>query len=218
MTFQLPELPYAFDALEPVVDAQTMELHYGKHHEGYTTKLNKALEDTDLKNEPIETILASLDSLPAKKQSDVRNNGGGYYNHSLFWQIMAPESSHESIDSQSQLQSSINSTFGSLQKFKEKFEQAALGQFGSGWAWLCSNKDGELQICSTPNQDNPLMDLKSKGNVGSPILGLDVWEHAYYLKYQNKRADYVKAWWSIVNWTRVAENLELAMQDKSLID
>ena len=191
MAFQLPDLPYAFDALEPHIDAQTMEIHHGKHHAGYTSKLNDAVQGTEMENMSIEEILKQ-GNLPTA----VRNNGGGYHNHDLFWKVMSPQGGGEPSG---ELASAINDAFGSFDAFKEEFTKAAGGRFGSGWAWLVSN-NGTLEITSTPNQDSPLMEGKT------PLLGLDVWEHSYYLKYQNKRPDYISAWWNVVNWDQVAEN------------
>ncbi len=194
MAFELPNLPYAFDALEPHIDAKTMEIHHGKHHKAYTDNLNKAIEGTDLEGASIEEILKTGTGNPA-----VRNNGGGYYNHNLFWEWMSPNGGGEPTG---ELAQTINDTFGSLQGFKDEFAKAAAGRFGSGWAWLIK-KDGKLQITSTPNQDNPLMPVAEVQ--GIPILGLDVWEHAYYLNYQNRRPDYVTAFFNVVNWDKVAE-------------
>jgi len=197
MAFELPKLPYAFDALEPHIDARTMEIHHGKHHNGYTTNLNKAIEGTDLEDKDIHEILTNLDM----NNGAVRNNGGGFFNHSLFWEIMSPEGGGKPSG---ELGDAINAAFGSFEAFKEKFAAAAGTRFGSGWAWLCVNKGGKLEICSTPNQDNPLM--PGSGCEGYPILGLDVWEHAYYLNYQNRRPDYITAFFNVINWDRVAEN------------
>ena len=195
MAFKLPSLPYAADALEPHIDAKTMEIHHGKHHNGYTTKLNSAIEGTALEGKSIEEILGDLDMSNAA----VRNNGGGYYNHCLFWEIMGPDAGEMS----SELSAAIESAFGSFDAFKDAFSKAAATQFGSGWAWLCVHNDGELEVCSTPNQDNPLMkDIKCGG---TPILGLDVWEHAYYLNYQNRRPDYIEAFFKVVNWSEVSK-------------
>ena len=193
MSFNLPSLPYAHDALEPHIDAKTMEIHHGKHHAGYTTKLNAAIEGTDLADKSIEEILSSGNLSPA-----VRNNGGGYYNHCLFWSVMSPNGGGHPSGA---LADAINESFGSFEEFKTAFSNAAATQFGSGWAWLCK-KDGKLCVCSTANQDNPLMD-QSCG--GTPILGLDVWEHAYYLNYQNRRPDYIEAFFNVVNWEEVAK-------------
>lgn len=193
MSFELPKLPYAFDALEPHIDARTMEIHHGKHHAGYTAKLNAAISGTALEGKSIEEILTNLDTA----NGAVRNNGGGFYNHSLFWQVMSPNGGGEPKGA---LSEAITSTFGSFGAFKEKFAQAAATQFGSGWAWLCVHKGGKLEVCSTPNQDNPLM---PNGCGGTPILGLDVWEHAYYLNYQNRRPDYITAFFNVINWDEV---------------
>ncbi len=197
MAFKLPDLPYAYDALEPYIDARTMEIHHTKHHNGYTNNLNKAIAGTEMDNMTIEEILAmGVDKLPTA----VRNNGGGYANHALFWQIMSPNGGGEPTGA---LADALNAAFGSFGAFKEKFETAAKTRFGSGWAWLAVN-GGALEIFSTPNQDSPLMEGKT------PILGLDVWEHAYYLKYQNRRPEYVSAFWNVVNWAKVAENFAAA--------
>ena len=194
MAFELPQLNYAYDALEPHIDAKTMEIHHSKHHNGYTNNLNAAIAGTELENEPIESILRSLDM--ANKA--VRNNGGGFYNHSLFWNIMSPLSKKELSG---ELNESILDAFGSFENFKSAFSKAAATQFGSGWAWLCVHKGGKVEVCSTPNQDNPLMSGVSCG--GTPILGLDVWEHAYYLNYQNRRPDYIEAFFNVINWAEV---------------
>lgn len=196
MSFELPKLPYAFDALEPHIDARTMEIHHDKHHQGYTTNLNKAIEGTNLEGKSIEEILKNLDM----NNSAVRNNGGGYFNHNLFWEVMSPNGGGKPSG---ELAKAIDESFGSFDKFKEEFSNAAKTQFGSGWAWLCVSKGGKLSVSSTPNQDNPLM--PGVGNSGYPILGLDVWEHAYYLNYQNKRPDYVSAFWNVVNWNAVQD-------------
>jgi Fe-Mn family superoxide dismutase len=195
MAFELPRLPYAYDALEPHIDARTMEVHHTKHHNGYTTKLNDAIEGTQLSGKSIEDILKGLDM----SNSAVRNNGGGYYNHSLFWEIMAPDGGGSPSG---ELADAIADAFGSFDAFKEKFTAAAGSRFGSGWAWLCVHEGGRLEICSTPNQDNPLM--PDTGCGGQPILGLDVWEHAYYLNYQNRRPDYISAFYNVINWKKVA--------------
>jgi Fe-Mn family superoxide dismutase len=201
MAFQLPPLPYPFNALEPHIDARTMEIHHDKHHGTYTNNLNKALEEfPDWQNKSIEEILASLDSIPEKIRTTVRNNGGGYANHNLFWEIMGPNKGGEPTGD---LANAINSAFGSFATFKEQFSQAATTRFGSGWAWLIVD-NGRLAITSTPNQDTPLMERKT------PILGLDVWEHAYYLLYQNRRPDYIAAWWNVVNWDEVARRYAAA--------
>ncbi|WBL22234.1 MULTISPECIES: superoxide dismutase [unclassified Zunongwangia] len=195
MAFALPELKYAFDALEPHIDAKTMEIHHDKHHSGYTTKLNKAIDGTDLDGKTIENILKNLDL----SNTAVRNNGGGYYNHNLFWEIMSPDGGGKP---EGDLATAIDSAFGSFEAFKEEFSNAAAGQFGSGWAWLCVHDGGKLEVCSTPNQDNPLMPEVGCG--GTPILGLDVWEHAYYLNYQNKRPAYIDAFFEVIDWKEVA--------------
>lgn len=193
--FELPNLPYEYNALEPFVDAKTMEIHYSKHHVAYTNNLNKALEGVDTNNTSIEAILSELDM----NNKALRNNAGGYYNHKLFWEILSPQggSGPEGL-----LAEKINTSFGSFKIFKERFTQAATSQFGSGWAWLCKKEDGSLCVVSTPNQDNPLMPGIEGG---TPILGLDVWEHAYYLNYQNRRPDYVEAFFNIINWSKVQE-------------
>jgi Fe-Mn family superoxide dismutase len=193
---ELPPLPYPFDALEPYIDARTMEIHHGKHHATYVNNLNKALEaHPDLQRLPLEQLLADLNRVPESIRTAVRNNGGGHWNHSLFWQIMKKGGGGEP---RGDLADAIQRTFGSFAEFKSKFSAAALNRFGSGWAWLFL-KDGKLVVDSTPNQDNPIMEG------GQPIMGLDVWEHAYYLKYQNRRADYIEAWWNVVNWDAIAE-------------
>ena len=201
MAFELPSLPYATDALEPHIDTKTMEIHHGKHHAGYTAKLNGAILGTDLEGKSIENILASAGSAG----SGVRNNGGGFYNHCLFWEIMAPNAGGNPTGD---LAAAIELAFGSFDAFKDAFSNAAATQFGSGWAWLIV-VDGKLQVTSTPNQDNPLMDIAEVK--GSPILGLDVWEHAYYLNYQNRRPDYINAFFNVVNWDKVAELFSLAL-------
>jgi Fe-Mn family superoxide dismutase len=201
MAFTLPDLPYPQDALEPYIDAATMGIHHGRHHHAYVTNLNKAIEGTALDGKSIEEILAGLDM----NNMAVRNNGGGHYNHSLFWTIMAP---HAGGAPSGELAGAIDAAFGSFEAFKEKFSQAAATRFGSGWAWLCVHKGGKLEVCSTPNQDNPLM--PGTGCGGTPILGLDVWEHAYYLKYQNRRPEYIAAFWNVVNWPEVARRYAAA--------
>ncbi|GGM31440.1 superoxide dismutase [Mn] [Paraliobacillus quinghaiensis] len=199
--FELPELPYAYDALEPHIDKETMNIHHTKHHNTYVTKLNAALEGhADLQNKSLEELLSDLDSLPESVRTAVRNNGGGHANHSLFWTLLSPNGGGEPTG---ELASAIKDSFGSLDDFKEKFKAAATGRFGSGWAWLIVD-NGNLVITSTPNQDTPVMEGKK------PILGLDVWEHAYYLKYQNKRPDYVAAFWNVVNWDEVAKLYQAA--------
>ncbi len=196
MAFELPPLPYAFNALEPHIDARTMEIHHGKHHQGYVNNLNKAIEGTPMEGKSIEDILKNLDM----KNAAVRNNGGGHYNHSLFWTLMAPNGGGEP---KGELAEAIKRDLGGFDAFKEKFANAAATRFGSGWAWLSVQKGGKLDVCSTANQDNPLMPEMGCG--GTPILGVDVWEHAYYLHYQNRRPDYLKAWWNVVNWDAVAK-------------
>jgi Fe-Mn family superoxide dismutase len=197
MAFELAPLPYASNALEPHIDARTMEIHHGKHHAAYTTNLNKALENyPELQSKSIEELLSSLDAVPEAIRTAVRNNGGGYANHNLFWSIMGPGKGGQPSGD---LAAAITAAFGSFDAFKEKFAAAAMGRFGSGWAWLVAEKGGAVAITSTPNQDTPIMEHKH------PILGLDVWEHAYYLNYQNRRADYVAAWWNVVDWDAVAK-------------
>mgnify|MGYP000359656252 CR=1 FL=1 len=196
MSFSLPELPYAHDALEPHIDARTMEIHHGKHHAGYTTKLNNAIEGTDLAAKSIEDILIGLDM----KNGAVRNNGGGFYNHRLFWQVMSPNGGGEPTGD---VAKAINDAYGSFEDFKKEFSNAAATQFGSGWAWLCVHPGGKVEVCSSPNQDNPLM--PGVGCGGTPILGVDVWEHAYYLNYQNRRPDYIEAFFNVINWDKVNE-------------
>lgn len=195
--FELPELPYAYDALEPTIDKETMNIHHTKHHNTYVTKLNGALEGhEDLKNKSLNDLISNLDAVPENIRTAVRNNGGGHANHSLFWKLMSPNGGGKPTG---EVADKINDKFGSFEKFQEEFAVAAAGRFGSGWAWLVVN-NGEIEIMSTPNQDNPLMEGKK------PILGLDVWEHAYYLKYQNKRPDYISAFWNVVNWDEVEKN------------
>lgn len=196
--FDLPELGYSFDALEPYIDAKTMEIHHDKHHQTYVTKLNEAIEKTTgLENKTVEVLLTNIKDVPDDVRTAVRNNAGGHYNHSLFWETMKPNSRH---DGHAHLGEAISATFGSKEVFKTKFTEAAVARFGSGWAWLVKAGD-KLEICSTANQDSPLMQSKT------PLLGLDVWEHAYYLKYQNRRPDYIEAWWNVVNWDVVASRL-----------
>jgi Fe-Mn family superoxide dismutase len=195
MSFELPSLKYNYDALEPHIDARTMEIHHGKHHAGYTNNLNNAIDGTPLSGKSIEEILENLDM----SNKAVRNNGGGYYNHSLFWEVMSPNGGGAPNGAVAQ---AINEAYGDFDSFKEVFATAAKTQFGSGWAWLCVHKGGKVEVCSTPNQDNPLM--PGVGCGGTPILGLDVWEHAYYLNYQNRRPDYVNAFFNIINWDKVS--------------
>jgi Fe-Mn family superoxide dismutase len=199
--FQLPELGYSFDALEPYIDAKTMEIHHDKHHATYVSKLNDALEkNSELKNQSIEEILKDIESVPEETRTTVRNNGGGHHNHSLFWECMKPGGAKEPS---AVLSNQLEEAFGSFVDFKSKLADAGIGRFGSGWAWLVINS-GKLEVYSTANQDSPLMEGKT------PILGLDVWEHAYYLKYQNKRPDYIENWWNVVNWSVVEERLSAA--------
>jgi len=199
MAFELPKLGYAYDALEPNIDARTMEIHHSKHHNGYTTKLNGAIAGTDLEGKSIEDILNTLDM----SNGAVRNNGGGFYNHSLFWTVMNPDNKGELSGD---LKNAIMEAFGSFDAFKDTFSNAAATQFGSGWAWLCVLPGGKVEVCSTPNQDNPLMPGVTCG--GTPILGVDVWEHAYYLNYQNRRPDYINAFFNVINWNEVASRYE----------
>jgi len=199
MAFTLPELPYAYDALEPIIDTQTMQIHHGKHHQAYVDNLNNAIKGTEHENDSLETLVAKAGSISAA----VRNNGGGHWNHTFFWESLTPADKAGSMSPR--LSDMINDAFGSFDAFKEKFNQAGMTRFGSGWAWLILDSNLKLAICSTPNQDNPLMDVAEVK--GTPLLGADVWEHAYYLKYQNRRADYLKNFWDIVNWTKVSERL-----------
>ncbi|MCR9014300.1 superoxide dismutase [Aquiflexum gelatinilyticum] len=200
MAFELPKLPYDFNALEPHIDTKTMEIHHGKHHNAYVTNLNNAIAGTDLENKSIEELMKVAGSNAA-----VRNNGGGHYNHSLFWTIMKPNGGGNPTG---EIGAAIDAKFGSFEKFKEEFAKAAATRFGSGWAWLCVDTKKELCVCSSPNQDNPLMDVSECP--GTPILGLDVWEHAYYLNYQNRRPDYVSAFWNVINWEEVAKRYAAA--------
>lgn len=200
MKYTLPELPYAHDALEPHIDSETMTIHHTKHHQGYVDKLNAAIEGTDAANETLEDTLRSI----SKYEPGVRNNAGGHYNHTLFWNVLSPNAK---TAPEGKLAEEINTVFGSLEKFKEQFTQAALTQFGSGWAWLFVKYNGTIGISATPNQDNPLMDTNIT-NQGFPIMGVDVWEHAYYLKYQNKRPDYLDAIWNVLDWSAVEKNYE----------
>lgn len=207
MAYELPPLPYPKEALEPSIDALTMEIHHDKHHGAYVTNLNKAIAGkADLEKKSIEQLIGSLASVPEEIRGAVRNNGGGHANHSMFWKLLGPKTGGAPAGA---LADAIKSTFGSFDAFKEKIEAAGAGRFGSGWAWLVVN-GGKLEVCSTPNQDNPLMGKAIAGCEGKPIFGVDVWEHAYYLKYQNKRADYLKAVWNVVNWSEVAKNYEAA--------
>ncbi len=202
MAFEVPPLPYDYNALEPYIDEATMHYHHDNHHQTYVTNLNNALANhPDLQSKSIEELLSNLEAIPEAIRAAVRNNGGGHWNHTFFWEIMAPNAGGAP---EGELAAAIDATFGSFDAFKEKFKAAALGRFGSGWAWLITDKDGNLSIMSTPNQDNPLMEGKTA------ILGIDVWEHAYYLKYQYKRAAYVDAWWNVVNWKKVAEHYAAA--------
>jgi superoxide dismutase, Fe-Mn family len=201
MAFELPKLPYAYDALEPHMDARTMEIHHTKHHQAYTTNLNNAIAGTDLEGKSIEEILKNI----SKHSAAVRNNGGGYYNHNLFWEIMGPTGG---MEPEGEFGAAIEHAFGSFVGFQEEFAKAATTRFGSGWAWLIVKENGELAVTSSPNQDNPLMDVAE--TKGTPILGLDVWEHAYYLNYQNRRPDYIHAFWNVVNWMEVEKRYHLA--------
>jgi superoxide dismutase, Fe-Mn family len=211
MAFTLPDLPYDYDALEPQIDARTMEIHHSKHHAGYTKKLNAAIEGTDLEKRSIQQILAEVSKHPAA----VRNNAGGFYNHDLFWNILSPDGGGVPDDS-SDIHQRIVNAFGTYEGFQDEFTKAATGQFGSGWAWLCVHDPvGNLFITSTPNQDNPLMD--DAPNKGVPILGLDVWEHAYYLKYQNRRPEYVSAFFDLVNWEEVNTRYQAAIKQVAMI-
>ena len=196
MAFELPKLPYAYDALEPHIDARTMEIHYSKHHQGYTNNLNNAIAGTDLEGKSIEDIITGLDM----NNAAVRNNGGGFFNHSLFWNVMNPE---DKGTLSGELKDAIVAEYGSVDAFKDVFSKAAATRFGSGWAWLCVHKGGKVEVCSTANQDNPLMPGVSCG--GTPILALDVWEHAYYLNYQNRRPDYINAFFNVINWNYVSK-------------
>ncbi|GAA5437216.1 superoxide dismutase [Mn] [Deinococcus sp. A31D244] len=206
MAYELPQLPYAYDALEPHIDARTMEIHHTKHHQAYVDNANKALEGTEFASLSVEELITKLDQVPADKKGALRNNAGGHANHSLFWTVMGPQASGQPSG---ELADAINAAFGSFDAFKEKFEDAAKTRFGSGWAWLVV-KDGALAVVSTANQDSPLMGEAVAGVSGTPILGVDVWEHAYYLNYQNKRPDYLKAFWNVVNWDEVARRYTAA--------
>lgn len=206
MAYTLPELGYAYDALEPHIDARTMEIHHTKHHQAYISKVNDALAGTDLADKPVEQVISNLSAVPSDKQTAVRNNGGGHANHSLFWTIMGPG---KGGSPSGELARAIDSKFGGFDAFKEQFSNAAATRFGSGWAWLYL-KNGELAVGSTANQDNPLMGEQVAGIGGTPILGLDVWEHAYYLNYQNRRPDYITAFWNVVDWDAVAQRYSAA--------
>lgn len=201
MAFKLPELPYAYDALEPHIDARTMEIHHSKHHQAYINNANAALEGHPMADKSVEEVLTNLDAVPAEKKQAIINNAGGHANHSLFWTILGPNAGGSP---DGELGAAINAAFGSFDAFKEKFAAAAATRFGSGWAWLVVNGDGALEVMSTANQDSPLMQGKT------PILGLDVWEHAYYLNYQNRRPDYISSFWNVVNWAKVAEYFKAA--------
>jgi Fe-Mn family superoxide dismutase len=200
MPYEVPPLPYDYNALEPHIDDETMHLHHDKHHQAYVTNANDALEGTEWADRPVQEVLQNLDSIPEDKRAKVRNNAGGHYNHSLFWEWMSPDGGGEPDGA---LREAIDSAFGSFEEFKNKFKAAGVGQFGSGWAWLVHDGSG-LAIVSTPNQDNPISQGKA------PLLGVDVWEHSYYLKYQNRRPDYIDAWWNTVNWSKVAEGFQSA--------
>ena len=207
MAYQLPPLPYPKEALEPNIDAQTMEIHHDKHHGAYVTNVNKAIAGkAELENKSVEELISNIDGVPADIRTTVRNNGGGHANHSMFWKTLGPNSGGAPTG---KLADDIKATFGSFDTFKEKFEAAGMGRFGSGWAWLVVN-GGKLEIVSTANQDNPLMGKSVSGVAGKPVLGCDVWEHAYYLKYQNRRAEYLKAFWNVVNWAEVAKLYDAA--------
>ncbi|GAA4389868.1 superoxide dismutase [Hymenobacter koreensis] len=201
MAFELPQLPYAYNALEPHIDAKTMEIHHTKHHQAYVTNLNNAIAGTELENLSLEELMKQIDKAPAA----VRNNGGGHWNHSLFWTILAPNGGGQPTGP---IADAINAAYGSYDKFKEEFTKAATTRFGSGWAWLCKTADGKVEVCSSPNQDNPLM--PGVGCGGTPILGLDVWEHAYYLNYQNRRPDYIQAFYNVINWDEVNRRFQQA--------
>jgi Fe-Mn family superoxide dismutase len=203
MNYEFPALPYAYDALEPHIDRMTMEIHHTKHHKAYFDKFTAAVQGTDLENKSLNEIFAQVSKAPAA----VRNNGGGFFNHNLFWEILSPNGGGEPTG---ELADAINKKFGSFDELKTKFNDAAATRFGSGWAWLCVKADNSLSVCSSPNQDNPLMDVHDCQ--GTPIMGLDVWEHAYYLKYQNRRPDYISAFWNLVNWGKVADNYKNALK------
>lgn len=206
MAYQVPPLPYAYDALAPHIDTRTMEIHHDKHHQAYVDNANKALEGTEFADMPVEELITKLDSVPADKKTALRNNAGGHANHSLFWTVMGPQGSTQPGG---ELMTAIESAFGSFDDFKKKFEDAAKTRFGSGWAWLVV-QNGKLAVVSTANQDNPLMGEAISGTSGTPVLGVDVWEHAYYLNYQNKRPDYLEAFWNVVNWDEVARRYAAA--------
>ncbi|MEK6932708.1 MAG: superoxide dismutase [Nanoarchaeota archaeon] len=207
MTFTLPKLQYKYDALEPFIDAKTMEIHYTKHHQAYIDKLNAAVKGTEYEKQDLKETLKDIDSVPEKLRNAIINHGGGHINHSLFWELLNPNHKKSEKQPKGKLFKEIEETFGSFDEFKKKFSEAALGRFGSGWAWLIINEDGELEVISTPNQDSPLMDNRI------PILCLDIWEHAYYLKYQNKRADYIEAFFNIINWEVVEQLYEKAKEN-----
>ena len=206
MAYKVPDLSYAFDALEPHIDAKTMEIHHDKHHAAYVNKLNEAIAGSDLESKGIEELISNLSVIPDGKRAVVRNNGGGHYNHSLFWTVIGPKAGGKPSG---KLAEAIDADFNSFDKFKEQFSQAATTRFGSGWAWLCV-KDNKLHVCSTSNQDNPIMDVAECK--GIPILGIDVWEHAYYLKYQNRRPDYIAAFFNIINWTAIEQRYKTILQ------
>ncbi len=209
MAFTLPNLPYAFNALEPSIDAQTMQIHHGKHHAAYVNNVNKAIEGkANLESKTIEDLISSINAIPQEIRAAVRNNGGGHYNHTLFWEIMGPRAGGQPTG---ELAGAIKADFGGFDAFKEKFSTAAATRFGSGWAWLTVSQ-GKLCVCSTPNQDNPLMDVAECK--GIPILGIDVWEHAYYLKYQNRRPEYITAFWNVINWDAVAKRYKAVLQTR----
>ncbi|SFC64339.1 superoxide dismutase, Fe-Mn family [Zunongwangia mangrovi] len=201
MSYELPKLPYAYDALEPHIDATTMEIHHTKHHNGYTAKLNAALEDAGLADKDLESLFANI----SEQSKGIRNNGGGYFNHNLFWTILSPNGGGQPTG---EVAKAITDAYGSFEAFKEAFDNAAATRFGSGWAWLIVGEDNKVKVTSTPNQDNPLMDVAD--DKGTPILGLDVWEHAYYLNYQNKRPEYIGAFWNLVNWDEVEKRYQAA--------
>ncbi|CAM4319425.1 superoxide dismutase [Deinococcus marmoris] len=206
MAYQVPPLPYAYDALAPHIDTRTMEIHHDKHHQAYVDNANKALEGTEFADMPVEELITKLDSVPADKKTALRNNAGGHANHSLFWSVMGPQGSTQP---DGELMTAIEGAFGSFEDFKKKFEDAAKTRFGSGWAWLVV-QGGKLAVVSTANQDSPLMGEAISGTSGTPVLGVDVWEHAYYLNYQNKRPDYLEAFWNVVNWDEVARRYAAA--------